>query len=81
MSAALLLALLNMRVVRRQMRNKQFTRDVIDTLGHRLLEIVVPIPTSSRNREMIGSAVSKLLKAREELRRDAAELGALAEGA
>ena len=32
----LLLALLNSYIVKRQIRTKQFTRDVIDTLGHRL---------------------------------------------
>jgi hypothetical protein len=78
-SAALLLALLNMRVVRRQMRNKQFTRDVIDTLGHRLLEVIVPVPRSSRDRALISSAVARLLKAREELRVQAEELGSMAE--
>ncbi|MHB1845351.1 MAG: restriction endonuclease subunit S domain-containing protein [Deltaproteobacteria bacterium] len=39
-----LLGLLNLPLVRRQMRCKQFTRDVIDTLGPRLLEVRVPPP-------------------------------------
>lgn len=71
---ALLLALLNMRVVRRQMRNKQFTRDVIDTLGHRLLEVVLPVPADVRDRELITSTVGGLLRARGELRADARRL-------
>jgi hypothetical protein len=41
-----ILALLNLPIVRRQMRAKQFTRDVIDTLGKRFLEVLVPDPTS-----------------------------------
>jgi hypothetical protein len=68
---ALLLALLNMRVVRRQMRNKQFTRDVIDTLGHRLLEVVLPIPADARDRDLIARTVGRLLRARGALRADA----------
>ena len=40
----LLLALLNAPIVRRQMRSKQFTRDIIDTLGKRLFEVLLPIP-------------------------------------
>lgn len=43
----LLFALLNTEFLRRQMRNKQFTRDVIDTLGQRVMELVLPLPTSS----------------------------------
>jgi hypothetical protein len=79
LSPALLLALLNMRVVRRQMRNKQFTRDVIDTLGHRLLEVILPIPTSRADRASISSTVEELIARRATLRADAAELGAAAE--
>lgn len=41
-----LLGLLNLPLVRRQMRSKQFTRDVIDTLGKRLFEVRVPDPQS-----------------------------------
>lgn len=37
-----LLAALNLPSVRKQMRSKQFTRDVIDTLGNRFLEVEVP---------------------------------------
>ena len=38
----MLLGLLNLPLVRRQMRSKQFTRDVIDTLGKRVFEVRVP---------------------------------------
>jgi hypothetical protein len=81
LSPALLLALMNMRVVRRQMRNKQFTRDVIDTLGHRLLEVVVPIPADDKDRELIGGIMQRLLDTRASLRRKAGELGAAVEAA
>lgn len=42
-----LLAYLNLPIVRRQMRAKQFTRDVIDTLGYRLLEVLIPSPSQA----------------------------------
>lgn len=46
-SAYALLAALNLPVVRKQMRARQFTRDVIDTLGNRLLEVRIPSPQSA----------------------------------
>jgi hypothetical protein len=46
LSPATLLGFLNLPVVRWQMRARQFTRDVIDTLGYRLFEVMVPDPTS-----------------------------------
>jgi hypothetical protein len=44
LSAHVLLAMLNLPIVRRQMRARQFTRDVIDTLGNRFMEVKVPSP-------------------------------------
>lgn len=53
----LLYALLNLPVVKRQMRSKQFTRDVIDTLGRRFLDVVLPLPRKAEFREAIGAFV------------------------
>lgn len=39
-----LLAYLSMPLSRRQMRARQFCRDVIDTLGERLMEVAIPLP-------------------------------------
>ena len=44
LSEWLLLGLLNSYFVKKQIRNKQFTRDVIDTLGKRFMEVIIPIP-------------------------------------
>lgn len=49
----LLLSLLNTPIVRRQMRSKQFTRDIIDTLGSRLFEILIPIPKDKKLKNSI----------------------------
>jgi len=49
-----LLGLLNLPLVRRQMRAKQFTRDVIDTLGKRFFEVLIPDPMSQSARLLGG---------------------------
>lgn len=60
----LLLGLLNSYIVKRQIRTKQFTRDVIDTLGRRLNEVVIPIPKSEAVREEISNRVKQIVERR-----------------
>lgn len=63
---ALLLAL-NLPLVRQQLRARQFTRDVIDTLGKRLLEVMVPPLTSERWRSLgvrLGGAMQRKVSAK-----------------
>lgn len=64
----LLLALLNIPIVRRQMKAKQFTRDVIDTLGKRLLEVIIPIPKDQVRRKEIADVVRHTVETRVSLR-------------
>ena len=64
LSPFLLLGLLNLYIVKRQIRTKQFTRDVIDTLGQRLKEIVLPIPRSRSLREEITQAIREVVRGR-----------------
>ena len=71
----LLLALLNTRIARQQMRAFQFTRDVIDTLGKRVDEIVLPFPRSSSLRQAIVDEVGALLTLRTSLRLQSRLLG------
>lgn len=71
----LLLALLNTSIVRRQMKSKQFTRDVIDTLGHRLAEVILPIPRSSEMRSWVAGTFGAEIERRVVLRRAASSLG------
>ena len=70
----LLLALLWCDVVRRQMRAKRFTRDVIDTLGHRFEELVLPLPTGAL-RDHITDVARMLIDRRAQLRAVAGVLG------
>ena len=64
MNPWLLLGLLNSYIVKRQLRTKQFTRDVIDTIGKRLFEIVLPIPKSSAVVEEITERLKAVVEAR-----------------
>jgi hypothetical protein len=68
LNSALLLALLNLPVVWRQMRNKQFTRDVIDTLGKRLSEVWIPIPRDATVCRQISETIGSLIGRRHNLR-------------
>ena len=69
MSPYLLLALLNSYIVKRQLRSKQFTRDVIDTLGLRYREVVLPIPKAKIVRQDLADAVEETVQSRIEARR------------
>lgn len=60
----LLLGLLNSYIVKRQIRTKQFTRDVIDTLGQRLKEVIIPIPKSEELKKAISEKVYTIINNR-----------------
>ena len=81
LSPVLIFALLNTRVARLQMRARQFTRDVIDTLGKRITEVVLPIPRSASVRQAIVDNVGSLLDRRTNLRARATLLGSAVESA
>jgi type I restriction enzyme M protein len=70
----LLLALLNTPIVRRQMRSKQFTRDIIDTLGKRLFEVVLPVPKRPELRKRIADETRNVIETRVALRNRAKEI-------
>lgn len=76
----LLLALFNTPIVRRQMRSKQFTRDIIDTLGRRIFEVYLPIPKDRARRAAIAAATREAVETRAELRNRARELAVEIEG-
>ncbi len=60
----LLLGLLNSYIVKRQIRTKQFTRDVIDTLGQRFKEVIIPIPKSTVLKKSISARVKQIVENR-----------------
>jgi hypothetical protein len=74
LDSGLLFALLNLPFVRRQMRNKQFTRDVIDTLGNRVNELILPIPKDLKDCRKIAARMRDLLAMRSAMRRKFGDL-------
>lgn len=80
MDPFLLLALLNSPIVRRQMRSKQFTRDVIDTLGKRIYEVVLPIPKNKNLCKKIADVTRTTVLERVELRNRAKQIATEIEG-
>ena len=70
-SPYLLFALLNSPTVKRQIRSKQFTQDIIDTLGSRIGEIVLPFPKDEVLRTHITDETRVIVQQRAELRRRA----------
>ena len=76
----LLFACLNSPVVRRQVRAKQFTQDIIDTLGKLLNEIVLPIPKDKRTRARLASELRETVETRIALRNRANDIASMVEG-
>lgn len=68
LSPFVLLAVLNNPLVRRQIRAKQFTQDIIDTLGQRIRELVLPLPKSMEERERIAGETREIVEQRARLR-------------
>lgn len=64
----LLLAVLSSPVVQRQIKCKQFTQDIIDSLGERINELALPIPKSVDLRHEITEMVRTVIKDRVEAR-------------
>ena len=50
--------------MKKQFRSKQFTRDVIDTLGNRIMEVKIPIPKAVQIREGISKNIKKIIENR-----------------
>lgn len=79
-SPYLLLALLNTPIVKRQIRSKQFTQDIIDTLGQRIQELMLPVPKDAQVRKRIIEEVKYIVETRAILRQRAQNVGTLATG-
>jgi type I restriction enzyme M protein len=64
----LLFACLNTPIVKRQIRSKQFTQDIIDTLGKRLTEILLPIPKDPNISAKVARETREIIEGRSVLR-------------
>lgn len=69
LNSYLLLALLSSPIVQRQVKSKQFTQDIIDSLGGRINELVLPLAKDERAKaqttDLVRKAVEKRVEARE----------------
>lgn len=77
LDAYLLLALLSSEPVTSQIRALSFTQDIIDSLGDRIRDIVLPIPKSEKKKKSVSDLVRKVVQDRieaRELARKAREL-------
>lgn len=68
LSSRLLLPILSSEPVQRQVKAKTFTQDIIDSLGNRLREIILPIPRHAAARDRIECIVGKVIADRVEAR-------------
>jgi type I restriction enzyme M protein len=73
-SPHLLLVLLNSPIVKKQIRAKQFTQDIIDTLGKRILEIILPVPKDNTFKKKIEESAKNIIEERAELRNKAKKI-------
>jgi type I restriction enzyme M protein len=64
----LLFACLNTPIVKRQIRSKQFTQDIIDTLGKRFTEILIPVPKDGAAAAKFGKETQEIIESRAKLR-------------
>ena len=68
LSPFLLLAALSSNPVQRQIKSKRFTQDIIDSLGKRIYELVLPLPKDIAVRERVSQMVEKVIEDRVEAR-------------
>ena len=58
----LLIAILSCPIVKMQIFSKRFTQDIIDTLGERIYELILPIPKDEKLRNNIIEKVTSVVK-------------------
>jgi Type I restriction-modification system methyltransferase subunit len=64
----LFLAALSSPIVRKQIRSMQFTADIIDSIGNRYLELVLPIPKDEKEQQRIEEETRAVIEGRIALR-------------
>ena len=67
-SPFILLAILSSDPVQQQIKSKRFTQDIIDSLGNRIHDLILPIPKDTALRKRIEKNVQKALEDRMEAR-------------
>jgi type I restriction enzyme M protein len=67
----LLFVCLNMPIVKAQIRAKQFTQDIIDTLGNRVLELILPLPREKKIKLDCAARAREIIEMRAKYRDEA----------
>lgn len=67
-SPFILLAVLSSAPVQEQIKSKRFTQDIIDSLGNRINDLILPIPKDNKLRKRIEDNVRKAIEDRIEAR-------------
>ena len=80
-SAYYLLAAFSAPLVQRQIRSKQFSADIIDSVVGRLEEIIIPVARSAELEESISAQVKRAVEGRAELRERVSHFLAVLESA
>jgi type I restriction enzyme M protein len=80
LSPYLLLTALNLPIVKQQVRAKRFTQDIIDTLGARVMELVLPIPRDEALRQQIIAKTQSIVEGRAALRQETRMVASLMMG-
>lgn len=80
LSPWLLFACLNSPIVKRQIRSVQFTQDIIDSIGQRLREVVVPFPRDAELRARLIKETQHIIETRSALRDRAKKVALDCEG-
>lgn len=60
-SPFLLLAILSSQPIKDQIKSKRFTQDIIDSLGNRIYELLLPIPKTEKAKLNISKTVEKVI--------------------
>ncbi len=71
LSPFLLFAILNSSIVREQINSRKFTQNIIDTIGNRIREILLPIPKDEKLKDKIIQETRTIVEKRAELRHKA----------
>jgi len=80
-SPHLLLAVLSSDIVQQQIKSKKLSQDIIDSLGSRIKELVLPLPKSQSQRTKIEQLVKKVIDDRIEARELSRQVRQLVMGA
>lgn len=71
LSPYLLLALIGMEIVQRQIESKSFRQGTISTMGNRLMEVKIPIPTDEELKNKIINDMKQIIENKDEAKKKA----------